>query len=110
MGSAPLYERKAVLFRTLGHPGRIRVLELLLDGEMTVGALQAEVGLELSHLSHQLTVLRSAGLVTSRREGSSVFYSLTSPVVADLMASARRLLTEVLAGDADLLAELRGQR
>jgi DNA-binding transcriptional ArsR family regulator len=103
----PVFERKAELFRTLGHPGRIRILELLAEGEQSVSQLQPQVGLESSHLSQQLAVLRRAGLVAPRREGSAVFYSLTSPVVADLMAAARRLLTEVLAGHADALAELR---
>ena len=107
MPSRPVFERKAELFRTLGHPGRIRILELLSEGEQSVSQLQPQVGLESSHLSQQLAVLRRAGLVLARRDGSAVFYSLTSPVVADLMAAARRLLTEVLAGDADALAELR---
>ncbi len=107
--TTPLYLRKAEMFRTLGHPGRIRILELLVDGERSVGALLPDVGLEASHLSQQLAVLRRAGLVTSRREGSSVIYAPASPLVAELMAAARRVLTEVLAGDAGLLAELRAE-
>jgi DNA-binding transcriptional ArsR family regulator len=51
-------------------------------------------------------VLRRAGLVTFRKEGSTVFYSLTSPQVAELLAVARRILTEVLAGQVELLADL----
>ena len=109
MTTRPVHERKAELFRTLGHPGRIRVLEVLAEGEQSVGGLQPQIGLESSHLSQQLAVLRRAGLVVARREGSTVWYSLTSPVVADLMLAARRLLTEVLAGDAAAHAELRGQ-
>jgi ArsR family transcriptional regulator len=105
----PLFERKAELFRTLGHPGRIRILEVLVQGEQSVSQLQPQVGLESSHLSQQLAVLRRAGLVVPRRDGTSVRYSLTSPMVAELMAAARRLLTEVLAGDADMLAELRAE-
>lgn len=108
MTSRPVFERKAELFRTLGHPGRIRILEVLSAGEQSVSGLQPQIGLESSHLSQQLAVLRRAGLVVSRRDGSTVWYSLTSPVVAELLAAARRLLTEVLAGDAEALAELRG--
>jgi ArsR family transcriptional regulator len=108
--STPLFERKAELFRTLAHPGRIRILEVLVErGEQSVGQLQPQVGLESSHLSQQLAVLRRAGLVAPRREGSSVHYSLTSPVTAELMQVARRLLTEVLAGDATVLAQLRAE-
>jgi len=55
-------------------------------------------------------VLRRAGLVTTRKEGSSVFYSLTSPEVAELLRVARHILTVVLAGQVELLADLREPR
>jgi ArsR family transcriptional regulator len=102
----PLYEIKAELFKTLGHPARVRALELLSAGEMSVGDLQRELGLESSHLSQQLAVLRRAELVTTRRQGSSVFYTLTAPDVAELFAVARRLLTARLARQTDQLREL----
>ena len=55
----PLYEVKASLFKGLAHPLRIRILELLsADEELSVGALQRETGLEASHLSQHLSVLR----------------------------------------------------
>ena len=56
----------------LAHPGRVRVLEILRDGDRTVAELVPLVGLEASHLSQQLALLRRARLVTSRREGSTV--------------------------------------
>jgi ArsR family transcriptional regulator len=65
-----------------------------------------EVGVEATSLSQQLAVLRRAGLVTFRKEGSVVYYALTSPQVADLLAVARRILTEVLTGQVELLADL----
>src|SRR6266542_4236102 len=102
----PLYEAKAEFFKTLGHPARIRVLELLSQGEHSVGELLPEVGVEPTSLSQQLAVLRRAGLVTFRKEGSTVHYSLTSPQVAELLAVARRILTEVIAGQVELLADL----
>jgi ArsR family transcriptional regulator len=103
----PLYQAKAEFFKTLGHPARIRVLELLSEGERSVGELLPEVGVEATSLSQQLAVLRRAGLVSFRKEGSAVYYSLTSPQVAELLAVARRILTEVLAGQVELLADLR---
>lgn len=103
----PLYERKAEFFRTLGHPVRIRVLELLGEGPMAVRDLLADVEIEASSLSQQLSVLRRAGIVTSRRDGSAVVYALAGPDVADLMRAARRFLTEMLAGQAELLETLR---
>lgn len=105
--TAPLYQLKAEFFRTLGHPARIRILELLLDGERSVADLLPEVGLEASHLSQQLGVLRRAAVVISRKQGSSVFYRLATPDIADLMAIARQVLTGMLTGQADLLADLR---
>jgi DNA-binding transcriptional ArsR family regulator len=103
----PLYQAKAEFFKTLGHPARIRILELLSAREHSVGELLPEVGVEPTSLSQQLAVLRRAGLVTFRKEGSSFYYSLTSPQVAELLAVARRILQEVLAGQVELLADLR---
>jgi DNA-binding transcriptional ArsR family regulator len=105
--STPLYQLKAEFFKTLGHPARIRVLELLSEREHAVAEMLPQVGIEPAHLSQQLAVLRRAGLVTSRKEGSSVRYSLTSPHVAELLAVARLILTGVLSGQAELLDDLR---
>lgn len=105
--STPLYQVKAEFFKTLGHPARIRILELLVQGERSVAELAPEVGLESSHLSQQLGVLRRAGVITARREGNTVIYSLASPDIAQLMAVARTVLTELLNGQADILKDLR---
>ncbi len=59
----PVSVVKAELFKALAHPARIRALEVLVDGERSVGEMQPLVGIELSHLSQQLGVLRRAGLV-----------------------------------------------
>jgi DNA-binding transcriptional ArsR family regulator len=105
--SAPLYQLKAEFFRTLGHPARIRVLELLSQREHAVSEMLPEVHVEPANLSQQLAVLRRAGLVTTRKEGSAVYYSLTSPHVAELLAVARTILTKVLSGQVELLEDLR---
>ncbi|MFJ8113307.1 ArsR/SmtB family transcription factor [Streptomyces sp. NPDC096132] len=105
--SVPLYQAKAEFFRMLGHPVRIRVLELLQDGPMPVRDLLAAIEVEPSGLSQQLAVLRRSGIVTSARKGSTVVYELAGGDVADLMKAARRILTEMLAGRNELLAELR---
>ncbi|MFF3914333.1 ArsR/SmtB family transcription factor [Streptomyces sp. NPDC001852] len=105
--SAPLYQLKAEFFKTLGHPARIRVLELLSEREHAVAEMLPEVGIEPAHLSQQLAVLRRANLVRTRKEGSNVYYSLTSPEVAELLRVARSILSGVLAGQAELLADLK---
>lgn len=103
----PLYESKAEFFRTLGHPVRIRVLELLGEGPRPVRDLLADVAIEASSLSQQLAVLRRAGIVVSYRDGAAVMYALSGPDVAEVMGAARRFLTAMIAGHAELLDELR---
>ena len=105
--SVPLYQAKAELFRTLGHPTRIRVLELLQDGPLPVRDLLSDLDIEPSNLSQQLAVLRRTGLVTSAREGSTVLYTLSTPDLADLLRAGRRILASVLEDTGGLLAELR---
>ncbi|MGW3244126.1 ArsR/SmtB family transcription factor [Streptomyces sp. NPDC001070] len=103
----PLYQAKAEFFRMLGHPVRIRVLELLQDGPKPVRDLLNAIEIEPSSLSQQLAVLRRSGIVTATRSGSTVVYELAGGDVAELLRAARRILTELLTGQQDLLAELR---
>lgn len=93
----PLNEVKADLFKGLAHPVRIRVLEMLAQApERTVAELLDRTGMEASHLSQHLRVLRGYGLVTSTRSGSSVAYRLAHPSVAGLLGAARIVLRDVL--------------
>jgi ArsR family transcriptional regulator len=103
----PLYQAKAEFFRMLGHPVRIRVLELLQDGPKPVRDLLAEIEIEPSSLSQQLAVLRRSGIVTASREGATVVYALAGGDVAELLRAARRILTEMLADRNVLLEQLR---
>lgn len=105
----PLHQAKAEFFKTLGHPVRIRVLELLCEGPMPVRDLLAAIEVEASNLSQQLAVLRRAGIVRARRERSTVVYELASGDVSELMRAARRILTDLLAGQGELLAELKAE-
>lgn len=91
----PLYQAKAEFFRTLGHPVRIRVLELLQDGPRPVRELLTEIDIEASSLSQQLAVLRRTQLVSATRDGNTVVYAVSSPDVAELLRAARRILTEL---------------
>lgn len=104
--SRPLSEVKAEMFKALAHPARIRVLEVLTGGEHTVSEMQPLVGIESSHLSQQLGVLRRTGVVTTRKEGSSVVYALKDPLVAELLAVARELLLVTLSDTSELLSDL----
>jgi len=104
--TTPIYQVKAEFFRTLAHPARIRVLEVLRDGERAVSELVPGVGIEASHLSQQLGVLRRAGLVQARKEGTSVVYSVANPMIFELLDVARRILTSSLDETRALLEEL----
>jgi DNA-binding transcriptional ArsR family regulator len=102
----PLYQAKAEFFRTLGHPARIRVLELLAERDRAVHELRAAIEVEASNLSQQLGVLRLAGLVTQRREHGEVIYSLALAEVRDLLLAARRIIETKSAGQGDLVDEI----
>ena len=102
----PLSEIKAELFKALGHSGRVRILEVLRDGDHTVAELLPAVGLESSHLSQQLAVLRKARVVNSTRSGSSVTYSIADPAIIELLAAARSFLINSLSVSQELLADL----
>jgi DNA-binding transcriptional ArsR family regulator len=91
----PLYQAKAELFRTLGHPARIRVLELLCERPHAVHELRDEVGVEASNLSQQLSVLRRAQMVVSARRDGEVVYSISVPEVRDLLLAGRRILAQM---------------
>ncbi|MHA2788396.1 ArsR/SmtB family transcription factor [Corynebacterium sp. S7] len=93
----PIYELKAGLFKALSHPIRIRILELLSDGEEhSVAELQAAMELEASHLSQHLAVIRRYQLVVSERRGSHVFYQIAYPQVSEFLHVARELLEQIL--------------
>lgn len=105
--AAALDNARSELFRALGHPVRVRVLELLHDGPKTVRHLLEATALEGSGLSHQLAVLRGTGLVVARRDGNTVEYSLGAAEVAALLLAAREVVAGLAAGQGQLLAELR---
>jgi DNA-binding transcriptional ArsR family regulator len=93
----PLYEVKANLFKGLAHPVRVRVLEVLAASvEVSVTDLLTDTGLEASHLSQHLSVLRRHNLVVAERRGIQVYYRLAHPRVADLLTVSRALMIEIL--------------
>ncbi len=104
----PIHRIKAEFFRTLGHPARVRVLELLRDGEMemTVGDLQAELGIDSSGTSQHLSAMRKQGILEARKEGTSVFYKVRDPRVFQLLESARQVIGSHLEEANALLGEL----
>jgi DNA-binding transcriptional ArsR family regulator len=102
----PLYQAKAEFLRTLGHPARIRILELLSERDHAVHELLEQIAIEPSNLSQQLAVLRRTALVTSRRKDGAVVYSISVPEVRDLLLAARRILTSLATSQHDFEPEL----
>lgn len=104
--SVPLYQAKAEFFKTLGHPARIRILELLSERDHAVHELLELIAIEPSNLSQQLAVLRRTALVTSTRVGGEVLYSVSVPEVRDLLLAARSILSGIIANQGELESAL----
>jgi ArsR family transcriptional regulator len=87
---------KAEFFKALGHPLRIRALELLSEQERSVSSLAAEMAVEQPALSQQLGILRRAGFVVAHRDGVNVIYALADPRIAELLSVSRQMLLDMV--------------
>src|SRR4026209_1671005 len=87
-------QRYAAIGRALADPKRLCVLESLASGELSVSELSTTVGCQVPHMSQHLAVLRSAGLVQSRREGSTIFYRLADVRVLEAYRLIQSLARE----------------
>ena len=77
----------ADLLKTLSHPAHLMIVCSLVEGEYSVGRMEEKIGVHQPHLSQHLTVLRSSGIVETRRDGKQIFYRLTEEKAAQLVAS-----------------------
>ena len=102
----PVYRVKAQLFRTLGHPARVRLLELLGDKERTVGELQDALERDSSGVSQHLSALRREGVLESRKSGTSVFCRVKDRRTLELLSLAREILVATLEESRLLLGEM----
>jgi ArsR family transcriptional regulator len=105
-GQSPIYALKADFFRVLGHPVRVRMLQVLRDGELSVGSLQDELELDSSSTSQHLAALRGQGLLESRKEGTSVFYRVKDPRTLELLELARQIIAAAREDNQALLDDL----
>jgi len=97
---------KAGFFRVLGHPARVRILEILRDGDKTVGELQVLLELDSSSTSQHLAALKAQGIVESTRHGTRVHYTARDPRVFQLLEVARIIIVSQLDETRALLEEL----
>ena len=97
---------KADFFKALSHPARIKILELLRAGELSVTDLQDRLGIESSSVSQQLSVLRNRNIVESRKAGTTVYYRVRDPEIFELLDVARRIFNNQLINTRSTLEEL----
>jgi DNA-binding transcriptional ArsR family regulator len=108
--SGDLQVFKAEFFRALAHPVRIRILEVLVHGELSVGEIQLQLGLEQSLVSQQLSILRAKNIVAARKQGTTASYTVRDPLLAELLDVARQIFNNHLVGTRTLLRELQRER
>ena len=101
-----LREFKAQIFQALAHPTRIAVVEALTAGECSAGALLALLEIEQANLSQHLAVLRTKQVVSARKSGNQVYYSLRDPVLGRVLELLRQYFYRQVRGTAALLADL----
>ena len=94
----PLYQAKAEFFRTLGHPARIRILEILSASAQPtpVSEILVQTDIEPTLLSQHLAVLKRHQVVSGERVGNAVYYRLAHPKISELLLIARTFLADTL--------------
>jgi DNA-binding transcriptional ArsR family regulator len=97
---------KANIFQALAHPTRIAIIELLENGELSAGDLMEALGMEQANVSQHLAILRSKQLVTNRKAGNKVFYSVRDPIIIKVLALMRRYFQKHLKESLELLDEM----
>ncbi len=102
-----LYEMHAEICLTFSHPKRIEILNLLRNGEKSVGQLVEQMGIAKANVSQHLAILRQRGAVTYRREGQTLYYRLTNPKIAQACDLMREVLLERLAEAERIVVRLR---
>jgi len=97
---------KAEFFKALAHPLRIRILEVLSEGEFGVNEIQNAIGSEGSTVSQQLMVLRTKNIVVGTKNGNRVIYSLRDPLIIDLLAVAKQIFNNHLVDTINILDKI----
>jgi DNA-binding transcriptional ArsR family regulator len=104
--SGTLQVFKAEFFKALAHPLRIRILEVLLEGEQSVQELQRALNLEQPIVSQQLAILRAKNIVEPRKQGTAVRYAVRDRALGELLNAARKIFNNHLTGTQTMLREL----
>ena len=105
--AAQLFKLQADICKTLADPTRLMILNGLKKGEMSVGQLTMNLGLPQSNVSRHLAVLRERGVVTPRRDGTTVYYSLANPKIGEACELVREVLEAQLIRNQGLVSSLK---
>jgi len=108
--SQELRRFKAEIFQALAHPTRIAIVESLRSGEQSAGQLIERLGLEQANASQHFAVLRSKQIVTSRKEGNQVFYSLRDPMLIEVLDILKRYFYSHLSQTMSMLQEIQKEK
>jgi DNA-binding transcriptional ArsR family regulator len=107
-----LFQHQASICKTLADAKRLMILHELRDGEMSVGQLASNLGLPQSNVSQHLAILRERGIVTTRRDGTTIYYKLANPKIGEACDLVREVLADQLSQNQALVKSLgrRGKR
>ena len=104
--NSKLVDFKSEFFKALASPLRIRILDELRNGELTVSELRLRLGVEATNISQQLAILRSKNIVVGRKQGSNIYYSCTDPMIFKLLDTAKEIFNNHLVGVRNMLEAL----
>jgi ArsR family transcriptional regulator len=105
---AGFWEMQADICQTLANPKRLQILNLLKEGELSVGALAKTLGVAKANLSQHLGVMRQKGILATRREGTTIYYRLATPHIVEACKIMRQVLLEALAARRELSRRILG--
>lgn len=100
-----VYERQARICKAFAHPGRLQILDLLGEGEQGISELQEALGISKTSMSQHLAILKSAGVLTTRRGGKQIYCSLAMPEVKQACQLIRKVLQAQIAAGHRLVAQ-----
>ena len=101
------FELHAEVCKTFGHPKRLIIISILREGERTVTELSKQTGIDPSNLSQHLHVLREKGLVSTRREGTKIHYSLSHPNIVQALDLMSSFLDQKIASSANMIKKVK---
>ena len=102
-----IYEMHAEICKTLANPKRLEIIDALRDGEKNVSELAGAIKINQANISQHLTILRQKNIVSTRRDGSHIYYRLAYPEMIKACEIVRDILQKQLAGNAQLSKRVR---